>query len=1054
MRTNSFSKILLSLTLLWFCASGVSAQIVQKFGDNSNTINDKAVLEIESTTKGFLLPRMTKAQRGLITNPPEGLMLWCTDCSFSKGSEIVVWVKDSWTGLLISNLGNNSLLLGNADGEATAVTFSGDVTIDNAGVSTIGTSKVLSSMILDGTLIAADIAEDAVITSKILDANVSNEKLDKINIPLSGFGIATADIELGGHKITGLAAPTDADDAATKNYVDNGIAGMNTLASGKVYLGNSGNVATEVTLSGDVTIDNAGVSAIGTSKVLSSMILDGTLITADIANNAVVTSKILDANVTNAKLDKINIPLSGFGVATAAIELGDHKLTGLAEPTDEDDAATKNYVDNANATNADLTGAITSIGNTTSLGSFTSANLASALNDETGTASVVLSDSPTLTGTITTAAINAISITASKTLGITGATSLTTLAATGLATLNSAAITTSLDVAGVTKLNDRTASSSTTTGALTVAGGVGIIKNLNVGGDLKVAGDIALSTVNTSGLATLNSAAITGNTTIGGTLEVTGKTSLTTLATTGPTTLNSVLVTTTATINDLDVTTNIDAATLATSGLATLNTVAITNSLDVAGVTNLKNTTESTTPINGSLIVFGGTGIAKNLNVGGAMGVTGATNLSTLSTSGLATLYKGAIITNASIGGTLGVTGVATLAAQPILQTLDPSLPVFTDDKRGLVSNPVSGTENVVMSKSATLTGVPLAPTAELSTNTTQIATTAFVLSNSDQYYSVSESSPISTMASTDEAIMSMTSESGGTYAVNFNAQYNIDPTDRTGVAANDLAIAYNLLMAKPNTETMAAAIPAKTFTPGVYYVPSAGTIAASLLIKLNGSGTYIFKFAAAFSVGANTEIILENGAEASEVFWIAEGAVAIGADAKMKGSLISNSGAVSLGEGASVEGKMLAVNNGAVNISRSPVINTGSSSTVNWGGITSFAMFSNGGIVSNALASTVNGNIGTRSGSVDIASFAPATVNGDFYTSLVGPASTSFSLYQNNVLIPNSTRMRSSTLNTVDVSLQAIAIVPAGGNIAIKCRTDSGTVTLNNRILTAIRVR
>jgi hypothetical protein len=35
-------------------------------------------------------------------------------------------------------------------------------------------------------------------------------------------------------------------------------------------------------------------------------------------------------------------------------------------------------------------------------------------------------------------------------------------------------------------------------------------------------------------------------------------------------------------------------------------------------------------------------------------------------------------------------------------------------------------------------------------------------------------------------------------------------------------------------------------------------------LIKLNGSGTYILN--AAFSV-ANTEIILENGAEASEVF-------------------------------------------------------------------------------------------------------------------------------------------------------------------------------------------
>jgi hypothetical protein len=37
-----------------------------------------------------------------------------------------------------------------------------------------------------------------------------------------------------------------------------------------------------------------------------------------------------------------------------------------------------------------------STGNATTLGSFTSADLASALADETGTASVVLSDSPTL----------------------------------------------------------------------------------------------------------------------------------------------------------------------------------------------------------------------------------------------------------------------------------------------------------------------------------------------------------------------------------------------------------------------------------------------------------------------------------------------------------------------------------------------------------------------------------------------------------------------------------------------------------------------------------
>ena len=47
-------------------------------------------------------------------------------------------------------------------------------------------------------------------------------------------------------------------------------------------------------------------------------------------------------------------------------------------------------------TNANLTGAVTSVGNATSLGSFSSANLLGALTDETGTGSAVFATSPTL----------------------------------------------------------------------------------------------------------------------------------------------------------------------------------------------------------------------------------------------------------------------------------------------------------------------------------------------------------------------------------------------------------------------------------------------------------------------------------------------------------------------------------------------------------------------------------------------------------------------------------------------------------------------------------
>jgi hypothetical protein len=47
-------------------------------------------------------------------------------------------------------------------------------------------------------------------------------------------------------------------------------------------------------------------------------------------------------------------------------------------------------------TNANLTGAVTSVGNATSLGSFTSANLAAALTDETGTGAAVFANTPSL----------------------------------------------------------------------------------------------------------------------------------------------------------------------------------------------------------------------------------------------------------------------------------------------------------------------------------------------------------------------------------------------------------------------------------------------------------------------------------------------------------------------------------------------------------------------------------------------------------------------------------------------------------------------------------
>ncbi|HUR30326.1 MAG TPA: DUF1566 domain-containing protein, partial [Saprospiraceae bacterium] len=43
--------------------------------------NNSSVLDISSTTKGFLPPRMTMSNRNSITTPVEGLVIWCNNCS-------------------------------------------------------------------------------------------------------------------------------------------------------------------------------------------------------------------------------------------------------------------------------------------------------------------------------------------------------------------------------------------------------------------------------------------------------------------------------------------------------------------------------------------------------------------------------------------------------------------------------------------------------------------------------------------------------------------------------------------------------------------------------------------------------------------------------------------------------------------------------------------------------------------------------------------------------------------------------------------------------------
>ncbi|MBC7935549.1 MAG: FG-GAP repeat protein [Rhizobacter sp.] len=120
------------IALLFLCASGklISGQSV---GIGTSSPNSSAVLDIQSTSKGALIPRMTTAQRKAIINPEPGLMVFDTD-----KRTIFMYQSPQWGQLSFINNQLGQLMPRTAsDGEQNnylgkEVSISGDYVISGA----------------------------------------------------------------------------------------------------------------------------------------------------------------------------------------------------------------------------------------------------------------------------------------------------------------------------------------------------------------------------------------------------------------------------------------------------------------------------------------------------------------------------------------------------------------------------------------------------------------------------------------------------------------------------------------------------------------------------------------------------------------------------------------------------------------------------------------------------------------------------------------------------------------------------------------------------------
>jgi hypothetical protein len=693
----------LSLLLCFLLLSLVSQAQV---GIGVENPHESAALEILSKEKGLLIPRMSFEERNAIINPAESLLIYQTD------GEVGFYYYDGNFWTLIKNIkqvnadwnsstGISQIL--NKPGLA-QVGLSGDFSdLNNIPVFVLAsdTTKMLLPYLtlhklqpfLDGKVsvidlnreiarsIAAEVklAEDlqSETTRATTAEGVLQGNIDSVNtlqsgrvyvgnlsnqieeVPTTGTGDvvrANSPTLIGVPTAPTAALGTNSNQVATTAYVDAATTAINTLADGKIYLGDGSNVATEVTMTGDVTIDNAGVSTIGKSTVVSSMIDDGTIVVDDLANDAVETAKIKDANVTtakiadsnittdkiananvtDAKLDKANIPLSGFKAAAADVALGANKLTGVADPDDDQDAATKKYVD----------AGLTEI-NTLESGKI-------YLGDADGLAQkVAISGDVTLTNT-------------------------------GVSTIGKSTVVSSMIDDGTIVVDDLADGAVTTAKILD-----GTIIDADVSPTAAIAGTKIAPDFGAQNLTT------TGNALVGGILDVTGATIL--------------------------------------SNTFLSNTLNVAGATTTTGISNTGDISTGTSTVTGNSTVDGNSTVAGNSALGGNLDVAGATTTTSISNTGDISTGTSTVSGNATVGGnstvlgTLTVSGVTTLTSQPVLSSLDVSLPVFTDGTKGLVSNPVTGTGNVVLSVSPTFTGEPLAPTPTAGDNSTKIATTAFV---------------------------------------------------------------------------------------------------------------------------------------------------------------------------------------------------------------------------------------------------------------------------------------------------------------------------------------
>ena len=392
-----------------------SAMIVDGAIVNADINASAAIADTKLATISTASKVSNSATTATSANTASAIVARDASGNFTAGT-ITANVTGNVSGTSGSTTGNAAT----ATALATARTFQLTGDVEASGVTFDGTGNVsLTTVIGTGAIVNADVNASA---------QVAYSKLNLTNSVVNADINASAAIDW---TKLGISSTVDSTEISYVNGVTSAIqtqldAKLATATASSTYAPLASPALTGVPTA-PTAAANTNTTQVATTAYVQTEITDliaaapGALDTLNELATALGNDAAFSTTVTNSLATKL--PLAG-GTMTGAIAMGTNKITGLGDPTNAQDAATKNYIDTASIAPSNLTGPITSVGPATSIAS------------QTGTGTkFVMDNTPTLItpvlGVATATSINGTTIPSSKTLVATDSTAYVVPSQTG-----------------------------------------------------------------------------------------------------------------------------------------------------------------------------------------------------------------------------------------------------------------------------------------------------------------------------------------------------------------------------------------------------------------------------------------------------------------------------------------------------------------------------------------------------------------------------------------------------------------------------------------------